>query len=52
MSSETLTIPGNTGAEIDAFKDEIGNIWIRHATGELTIDPDLVPVDDGEHPLG
>ena len=52
MSSETLTIPGKTGAEIDAFKDEIGNIWIRHATGELTIDPDLVPVDDGEHPLG
>ena len=41
MSSETLTIPGNTGAEIDAFKDEIGNIWVRHAAGELTINPDM-----------
>ena len=41
MSSETLTIPGNTGAEIDAFKDEKGNIWIRHAVGELTISPNL-----------
>lgn len=50
MSSETLTIPGNTGAEIDAFKDERGNIWIRHAVGELTIDPDLVK--DGDQQLG
>ena len=50
MSSETLTIPGNTGAEIDAFKDERGNIWIRHAAGELTIDPDLA--EDGGQQLG
>lgn len=50
MSSETLTIPANGGGEIDAFSDGY-NIWLRHASSELTIDPDTY-LGDGEHQLG
>lgn len=52
MSAETLTIPANGGGEIDAFADECGNVWLRHAPGELTINPSTTKLDDGDHPLG
>lgn len=52
MSAETLTIPANGGGEIDAFADECGNVWLRHAPGELTISPDTTILDDGDHQLG